>query len=132
MNVLVADDSKPYRESLVHRLSDIPGITTVYEAGSCHETVRLLGKFNPEFLILDLHLGDGSGFDILAELQEKNSKATTMVLTSFAYPQYRDEAMRLGAAYFVEKSNDEVLFDIISGVTKAPNGENLRTFASEV
>lgn len=110
---MIADDSNPLRESLKSRLGDISGISEILEAKSLIETVRILEKNTPDILILDLQLGDGSGFDILARINAMKTDTRVIVFTSFSYPQYRQKALDLGAFAFVGKSDDDQLFDLL-------------------
>jgi DNA-binding NarL/FixJ family response regulator len=73
----------------------------------------------PEIIILDLRLGDGTGFEILAQLHSKRIQTTVIVFTNFSYPQYRENAMRLGAAYFIDKSDENALFDLLSDLVNS-------------
>jgi len=113
MKLLIADDSTPLRESLKSRLGDISGISEIIEAESQTETVRILEENTPDILILDLQLGDGSGFDVLARIRAMNTKIKVIVFTSFSYPQYHEKALALGAFAFVGKADDDELFDLL-------------------
>ena len=57
----------------------------------------------PAILLLDLNLGQRSGFELLAELQQRKLEVRTIVLTMSAQPRHVAEAMRLGAAGYVLK-----------------------------
>ena len=123
MKLLIADDSNPLRESLKSRLGDISGISEILEAKSLIETVRILEKNTPDILILDLQLGDGSGFDILARINAMKTDTRVIVFTSFSYPQYRQKALDLGAFAFVGKSDDDQLFDLLEKMID-PDGDH--------
>ncbi len=116
MKLLIADDSKPLRESLKARLSDIAGISEIHEAGSCSETLSELIKKTPDLVILDIQLGDGTGFDVLEQLSSKKIKTSVIVFTSFSYPEYREKALSLGALNFISKSDDDNLFDLLENM----------------
>ena len=101
IRVAVVDDHPLVREgtaALVARADDmeIAGV-----AGSLEELRPILDS-PVDVLLLDLRLGQESGFDLL-----RNADAPTpavVVLTSYDYPQYADAALRLGAAGFVVKT----------------------------
>ena len=57
----------------------------------------------PAILLLDLNLGQRSGFELLAELQQRKLAVRTILLTMSAQPRHVAEALRLGAAGYVLK-----------------------------
>jgi DNA-binding NarL/FixJ family response regulator len=101
IRVAVVDDHPLVREgtaALVARADDmeIAGV-----AGSLEE-LRPILESNVDVLLLDLRLGQESGFDLLREADAP--MPAVVVLTSYDYPQYADAALRLGAAGFVVKT----------------------------
>lgn len=103
IRVAVVDDHPLVREgtaAIVARQEDmeIAGV-----AGSLEELRPILAAEPLDVLLLDLRLGDESGFDLLRGANDRPMPAV-VVLTSYDYPQYADAAMRLGAAGFVVKT----------------------------
>jgi DNA-binding NarL/FixJ family response regulator len=103
IRVAVVDDHPLVREgtaAIVARQEDmeIAGV-----AGSLEELRPILAAEPVDVLLLDLRLGDESGFDLLRATDDRPMPAV-VVLTSYDYPQYADAAMRLGAAGFVVKT----------------------------
>jgi DNA-binding NarL/FixJ family response regulator len=98
----VVDDHPLVREgtaALIDRQQDmeIAGV-----AASLDEVRPILRDGAVEVLLLDLRLGDESGFDLLRS--EAGPMPAVVVVTSYDYPQYADAALRLGAAGFVVKT----------------------------
>jgi len=98
----VVDDHPLVREgtaALIDRQEDmaIAGV-----AGSLEELGPILREGSVEVLLLDLRLGQESGFDLLRE--SHGPMPAVVVVTSYDYPQYADAALRLGAAGFVVKT----------------------------
>lgn len=98
----VVDDHPLVREgtaALIDRQEDmeIAGV-----AGSLDELRPILRDGAVEVLLLDLRLGDESGFDLLRS--DDAPMPAVVVVTSYDYPQYADAALRLGAAGFVVKT----------------------------
>jgi DNA-binding NarL/FixJ family response regulator len=60
----------------------------------------------PDLILIDIHLASGSGFDVLAALQDHSlvPAATKVVLTNYADAEYRNLSLRLGANRFFDKS----------------------------
>ena len=98
----MVDDHPLVREgtaALIDRQEDmaIAGV-----AGSLEELGPILREGSVEVLLLDLRLGQESGFDLLRE--SHGPMPAVVVVTSYDYPQYADAALRLGAAGFVVKT----------------------------
>lgn len=104
MKLLIADDSELLRKNLRKLLSDVKGISEVYESAGVADTLQQLAEVLPDILLLDIQMPDGSGFDVL------RSKVTTpkliIVLTNFPTESNRRKSMSLGADYFFDKSNE--------------------------
>lgn len=101
IRVAVVDDHPLVREgtaAIVARADDmeISGV-----AGSLEELRPMLAQ-PVDVLLLDLRLGQESGFDLLRTAT--SPMPAVVVLTSYDYPQYADAALRLGAAGFVVKT----------------------------
>lgn len=102
IRVAVVDDHPLVREgtaALVGRAEDmeIAGV-----AASLEELQPILASAAVDVLLLDLRLGQESGFDLLRAAAKP--MPAVVVVTSYDYPQYADAAMRLGAAGFVVKT----------------------------
>lgn len=101
IRVAVVDDHPLVREgtaALVDRQEDmeIAGV-----AGSLDELRPILEAGSTDVLLLDLRLGQESGFELL---RSDVAMPAVVVVTSYDYPQYADAALRLGAAGFVVKT----------------------------
>jgi DNA-binding NarL/FixJ family response regulator len=102
IRVAVVDDHPLVREgtaALVGRSDDmeIAGV-----AASLDELRPILAAGNVDVLLLDLRLGEETGFDLLRSAD--GPMPAVVVLTSYDYPQYADAALRLGAVGFVVKT----------------------------
>jgi two-component system, NarL family, invasion response regulator UvrY len=79
------------------------GHTVVGESGDPTQALDDLKRIGASVLLLDLHLGQRSGFELLTELQRRELDVRTIVLTMSAQPRHVAEALRLGASGYVLK-----------------------------
>jgi len=119
IRVAVVDDHPLVREgtaALVDRQEDmeIAGV-----AGSLEELRPILRDESVQVLLLDLRLGDESGFDLLRH-EAAGHMPAVVVVTSFDYPQYADAALRLGAAGFVIKTAQTA--ELLDAIRSAASG----------
>jgi len=117
IRVAVVDDHPLVREgtaAIVARAEDME-ITGV--AASLDE-LRPILESPVDVLLLDLRLGQESGFDLLRE--GTRPMPAVVVLTSYDYPQYADAALRLGAAGFVVKTAPTA--ELLDAIRRAASG----------
>ncbi len=104
--VLIVDDSKVIRDRLVSMLSKIEEVEIVGEAINTHEALLLYQSTNPDFVILDIRIPGGGGFNVLQEIKNKTLATKVAVLTNYPYCTYRKHCMELGADFFFSKSTE--------------------------
>lgn len=116
MKVLVADDSDLVRRNIARLLTDCPGVDELIQSHSVYSTIQTIEVENPDAVVLDLQLPDGSGFDLLEYIRLKPRRMLVIVLTNFPDPANRERALRLGADFFLDKSFEyEQLPALIAG-----------------
>lgn len=106
MDVFIVEDSTPVRTRLEALLAAIPGARMVGFAEGADEAVRSILDRRPHVVVLDMHLKQGTGLDVLRGLQGKLTGTAIYVLTNYALEAYRRAAERLGAQGFFDKSTD--------------------------
>jgi len=102
IRVAVVDDHPLVREGTAALIDRTEDMEVAGVAASLAE-VRPILDAGVDVLLLDLRLGDESGFDLLRSEADAPLPAV-VVVTSYDYPQYADAALRLGAAGFVVKT----------------------------
>jgi two-component system response regulator AtoC len=75
---------------------------SVVSAGSIRAARRLLAMQSPDLLLLDLHLPDGSGFELLRDV-ELLSDVEVVLMTGQASVETSVQALRMGAADYLVK-----------------------------
>lgn len=101
-DVYLVDDHAMLRDGL-RALLEAAGHRVVGESAGPTQALADLARLAPPLLLLDLHLGERSGLELLAELQRRKLPTRALVLTMSAQPRHVAEAMRLGAAGYVLK-----------------------------
>lgn len=104
LRILITDDFEPVRQRLRQMLGELAGVAIVGEAGGVSETLAAVRALAPDVVILDLSLPDGNGLEVLRYTLEQTPPPLFIVLTSYSLPQYRDEALWLGAYAFLNKA----------------------------
>ena len=100
----LVDDHAMLRDGLKAVLEDA-GHRVVGESADATAALAEIVRLNPSVVLLDLHLGLRSGFELLEQLVQRKSLARVVMLTMSAQPRHVAEAMRLGAFGYVLKGS---------------------------
>ncbi|HVK56365.1 MAG TPA: response regulator transcription factor [Burkholderiales bacterium] len=106
MKVYVVEDSSLMRNILINMLRSIDGADIVGEAEKIAVAITGIAKTQPDVIVLDLHLIDGSGFDVLLALKNIAPEVVTIVFSNNNSPPIRRECMAAGARHFFDKSDE--------------------------
>lgn len=117
LTIAVVDDEEDVRVAL-HRLLRSAGFEVlVYASGN--EFLRHAQDSAPDCLVLDLHMPGMSGFDVQAELNERQSSLPVVVITGNDMAEGRRRALDGGAdAYLCKPVDDESLINAILGAVE--------------
>jgi len=120
VRVLLVEDSLPVRQRIRSLIEESGHGTVVGEAGSVAYALALFRTLEPDVVVLDLHLAEGSGYTVLEEIKQTHPDCEVIVLTNFAIPEYQERCRALGADHFFEKSTDfERVPGVLAGVGRA-------------
>jgi len=103
MKVLIVDDHAVVRHGLKSALES-HGYEVVSEAGSINEAQAFMAQTNPDAIVVDINLPDGSGFDLVAWSRKISPATAIVVLTLNDGEDYVRAAKCAGANAFIVKS----------------------------
>lgn len=75
----------------------------IIRAQSFFEAQLLLSIYNFDLFVIDVHLPDGCGLDLLCPIVEKNPNAPALVLTADDSPEHRDRSKAFGVQHYITK-----------------------------
>ena len=102
--LVIVDDHHEVRQYLSDALSSQPDLTVVGEAGTVEEAKTVCAALEPDVLVLDWNLPDGSGLDLCRHLAA-TTLATRCIVHSGAITEVdATAATQAGAAAIVMKS----------------------------
>ncbi len=111
MRVVLVEDSVVQR-AILRRALEAQGYR-VSTAATGEEGRQLLREQTPEIVIIDYHLPDMTGDQLLREFVRPDSPMVAIVMTSGSAPEVALQCMRLGADGFVRKPFDpEYVLDL--------------------
>ena len=123
LRVELVDDHEVVRQGVRALLDAQPDITVVGEAGSVEEAIRRVGFDDPDIVILDVRLPDGSGVEACREIRSRWPDVRVLMLTSFADDEALFASIMAGASGYVLKQIRGN--DLVESVRKVGRGESL-------
>jgi DNA-binding NarL/FixJ family response regulator len=114
--LLIIDDHAVVRLGLVQAFSD-KGFTSIETAGNLKEARAKIAALNPEAIIVDLNLPDGSGLEIVQWVRKLSADVAIIILSLNDPAQFIKIARSSGANAYLSKSQS--MPEIISSVTFA-------------
>lgn len=106
MSILVIDDATIIRNRFVSMLRMLGCDHSIQEAGTVAEGLELLRQTRPDIILLDVHLPDGNGIDVLRQIKAERPEVTVAMFTNYPFAEHRRRCIEAGADYFFDKSNE--------------------------
>jgi len=107
ITALLIDDDKHLRKGMKSLLERYASeIIIIGEAESVKTGIVAIEKYKPQVVFLDIHLSDGTGFDILEEVSRLHGKINTHIVFITAHEQYALKAFKFSALDFLLKPVD--------------------------
>jgi two-component system invasion response regulator UvrY len=101
--VLVADDHAAVRAGYKQFLEADSSITEVGEATSGSETLDMLRRKDWDLLLMDIHMPDRSGLDILKHVTSGYPDVRVLIMSGLPEQQYARNVLRAGASGYLSK-----------------------------
>lgn len=121
LRVLVVDDHPLFRFGLCTVLAGEPTIEVVGEAANGRDAISAARAFQPDVVVMDLHLPDIDGIEATRQIVTERPDTGIVVLTMFNDTESVFAAMRAGArGYLLKGSGQE---EIIRAVHAVGRGE---------
>jgi DNA-binding NarL/FixJ family response regulator len=95
---LIVDDSQPFLDA-ARLLLEREGMQVVGVASSSAEALRLEQELRPDVVLVDIRLGDESGFDLARRL-----RSPVILISTDAQREYAAEIAASPAAGFIRKT----------------------------
>jgi DNA-binding NarL/FixJ family response regulator len=119
-NILLADDHPIVRQGLRTLLEAESDFQLVGEAGDGLEAVRLVERWQPNILIVDLMMPGLTGLEVTRQVKQRAPQTRVIILSMHATESYVLEALRNGATGYVLK--DSSAADLVQAVREVAAG----------
>ncbi len=123
LRLLVVDDHEVVRQGLVSLLDRREHFQVVAEAGTAAEAIEMARKFEPDLVVMDVRLPDGSGIEACREIRAEFPGTRVVILTSYPDEEAVLSAIIAGASGYLLKQIRSR--DLVSALESVGRGESL-------
>jgi DNA-binding NarL/FixJ family response regulator len=123
LRLVVVDDHEVVRQGLVALLGRRDAFQVVGEAGTVEEALSVVRRFQPDLVIMDVRLPDGSGIEACRELRAEMPATRVVILTSYPDEEAVLSAIIAGASgYLLKQIRGR---DLVNALEAVGRGESL-------
>lgn len=106
IRVFLVEDSAPVRERIAALIAEIDGVLLLGHADTAAGATAAILSLRPDVVLLDIHLAEGSGIDVLQTVHASLPAIVFIVVTNLASAPYREKCLAAGASHFIDKSTE--------------------------
>lgn len=119
LRLAVVDDHAIIRGVFVTLVEDAPDMIMAWTASSLADARNKLRQDPPDFLVMDVTLPDGNGFDFLPEVVQMHPKLPVLMVSAQGDESYPAKAAARGAKGFIAKEASlEQLVEAVSTIQR--------------
>lgn len=123
IRIVLIDDHEVVRAGIKAMIDAQDDLEVVGEAGTAEDGVRRVGYDEPDVVVLDVRLPDGSGVEACRDIRTRFPNVKVLMLTSFADEEALLSAILAGAAGYVLKRVKGT--DLVNDIRRVGAGESL-------
>ena len=113
MKILIVDNEPELRYVLREMIQQLTSHHAIEEADAVQQGIQKIRAWNPDLVLLDVEMNDGTGFDLLQQLDQLNFQ---LVFTT-AHNKYAVQAFKFSAIDYLLKPIDPV--DLLESLRRA-------------
>jgi len=119
----VVDDHEVVRQGLVSLLERREGFQVVAQAGTVAEAIEAAHKYQPDLIVMDVRLPDGSGIEACREIRSEHPQIRVVILTSYPDEEAVFASIVAGASgYLLKQIRGR---DLVAALESVGRGESL-------
>ncbi len=122
--ILIVDDHPIVRRGLMDMFRGEEGLEICGEASGASEAITLVESKQPDLVLLDLSLAEGSGLELIKQLKAQHPHLSILVVSIHSETQFADRAIKAGAHGYINKS--DAISNIVEAAKHVLNGNIYR------
>ncbi|MBJ2350368.1 MULTISPECIES: response regulator [Pseudomonas] len=105
IRVALVDDHALVRDGIRALLSVMPRLDVVGEAENGAQAIEMVGRCQPDLLLMDIGLKDMNGLELTRQLGKQYPGLKILILSMYDNHEYVSESVRAGASGYVLKNS---------------------------
>jgi two-component system response regulator YesN len=102
IRIIVAEDNRDL-QSMMRMTLEVAGFKVVGQAYDGRESLELVRELQPDILVLDLHMPEVGGLEVLPEIHTIAPHCKVVIHSAIAAMFITESALRAGAVAYIEK-----------------------------
>ena len=102
LRIVVAEDNRDV-QAMIEMTLELGGFKVVGQAYDGREALELVRELQPDILLLDLHMPDVGGLEVIPEVEAIAPKCKVVVHSAIGAMFVTDSALNAGAVAYIEK-----------------------------
>ncbi|MFL6002949.1 MAG: response regulator [Nocardioides sp.] len=102
IRIVVAEDNRDL-QTMIRMTLEVAGFQVVGQAYDGRDAVELVREHQPDILVLDLHMPEVGGLEVLPEIHAVAPHCKVVVHSAIAATFITESALRAGAVAYIEK-----------------------------
>lgn len=118
--ILLVDDHRVVIEGIKSALREHRTFDVVAEALNGRDAVRLVGKLQPDIVVMDISMTDLNGIDATLQIKKLHPKARIIIFTMYSNIEYVIDLLNAGIAAYVLK--EDPMSELIKAIETVARG----------
>ena len=93
LRVIIVEDEAPARSKLKAQLSQVEGVEVIAECADAPKAIHDINLLKPDLVLLDIELGELSGFDVLETINQPCHVIFTTAYNQYAVKAFEKQAL---------------------------------------
>jgi DNA-binding NarL/FixJ family response regulator len=106
IKVLLVDDAILITNRLSEMIGEVEAVSDIFVSSNYDNAINTIQTDKPDLVLLDIHLPDKSGIELLGYLRTNYPDLIVIMVTNKASQYYRDLCQQEGAHHFIDKSKE--------------------------
>lgn len=114
LKILLIDDTAIVLQRMQAIIAELSNVSQTEAVLSAEAGLQLMENYEPDVMLLDINMPGMNGIELLKKLNRSGEgRPVIIMLTNNSYAGYKDECLRLGADFFLDKSRDFLMIPSI-------------------
>lgn len=119
--IVIADDHELVRESIVSLLREIPGFNIVGQCSNGRQAVKMVDRFRPDVVILDVSMPELNGIDTARQIRKISPSTRIIALSAHTDEAYIRDMINAGVCGYIVKSG--AAQDLVKAIRTGSRGK---------